>query len=290
MAARTKATSNAATTAGSNAAGADTTADAASDKQPGKAADKSADKSGRGRDANGVITIKKYANRRLYNTATSSYVTLDHLCQMVKDDVDFVVYDAKTGEDITRAVLTQIIVEEESKGQNLLPISFLRQLIGFYGDNLQMVVPRYLESAMGAFAENQGRMRSYMNDAFGMKDAFGGMFPFPPLEDMTKRNVAMFENAMRMFNPMGAGGAAKPSGPSGEPQAGESESGKAGGGEAAEVDVQALKAHLDMLQHQLDILGGMAASQKPSPEDAASEDAAPEDPAAEKPGSKKTKG
>ncbi len=83
-----------------------------------------------------IITIKKYANRRLYNTATSSYVTLDHLCQMVKDDVDFVVYDAKTGEDITRAVLTQIIVEEEGKGQNLLPIGFLRQLIGFYGDNL----------------------------------------------------------------------------------------------------------------------------------------------------------
>lgn len=283
MAARTKTTSNAAANAGSNVAGVDAGADAASAKQAGKTADKSADKSGRGRDANGVITIKKYANRRLYNTATSNYVTLDHLCQMVKDDVDFVVYDAKTGEDITRAVLTQIIVEEESKGQNLLPISFLRQLIGFYGDNLQMVVPRYLESAMGAFAENQGRMRSYMNDAFGMKDAFGGMFPFPPLEDMTKRNVAMFENAMRMFNPMAAGGAAKPSGASGE-----AEAGKAGGGEAADVDVQALKAHLDMLQHQLDILGGMAASQKPSPEHAAADQAASDEPDS-KPGSDKTK-
>src|SRR5665213_895896 len=97
------------------------------------------------------ITIKKYANRRLYNTATSSYVTLDHLCQMVKDGVDFIVYDAKTGEDITRQVLTQIIVEEEGKGQNLLPISFMRKLISFYGDNMQFVVPGYLDYSMQAF-------------------------------------------------------------------------------------------------------------------------------------------
>ncbi|KJV10470.1 hypothetical protein VZ95_04680, partial [Elstera litoralis] len=100
------------------------------------------------------MTIKKYANRRLYNTATSSYVTLDTLCQMVKDDVDFVVYDAKTSEDITRQVLTQIIVEEEGKGQNMLPISFLRQLIGLYGDNMQWLVPSYLETAMQSFARN----------------------------------------------------------------------------------------------------------------------------------------
>ena len=93
-------------------------------------------------DANEPITIKKYANRRLYNTATSSYVTLDHLCQMVQDGVDFTVFDAKTGEDITRSVLTQIIVEEEAKGHNLLPINFLRQLIGFYGDSMQWMVPR----------------------------------------------------------------------------------------------------------------------------------------------------
>ncbi len=144
---------------------------------------------------NKTVTIKKYANRRLYNTATSSYVTLDHLCQMVKDGVEFVVYDAKTGEDITRAVLTQIIVEEEAKGQNLLPIGFLRQLISFYGDNLQMVVPGYLESSMATFAENQERMRSYM------KEAFGGMYPFGSFEDMTKRNLAMMEQAMRMFQP-----------------------------------------------------------------------------------------
>lgn len=144
-----------------------------------------------------AITIKKYANRRLYNTATSSYVTLDHLCQMVKDGVEFVVYDAKTGEDITRSVLTQIIVEEESKGHNLLPIGFLRQLISFYGDNLQMVVPGYLESSMSAFAQNQERMRSYM------QEAFGGIYPFGSMEDMTKRNMAMIEQAMTMFKPIG---------------------------------------------------------------------------------------
>jgi polyhydroxyalkanoate synthesis repressor PhaR len=141
------------------------------------------------------ITIKKYANRRLYNTATSSYVTLDHLCQMVKDGFDFIVYDAKTGEDITRSVLTQIIVEEESKGQNLLPISFLRQLIGFYGDNMQWMVPRYLEYSMQAFARNQEQMREYF------QNTLGGMFPFGRFEEMGKQNLAMFERAMRMFTP-----------------------------------------------------------------------------------------
>ena len=107
-----------------------------------------------------VITIKKYANRRLYNTATSSYVTLDHLCQMVKDGSDFVVYDAKSGDDITRSVLTQIIVEEESKGQNLLPISFLRQLIGAYGDNMhQMLLPSFLEQSMEALPRTTVRWK-----------------------------------------------------------------------------------------------------------------------------------
>lgn len=145
------------------------------------------------------ITIKKYANRRLYNTATSSYVTLDHLCQMVKDGLDFVVYDAKTGDDITRSVLTQIIVEEESKGQNLLPISFLRQLIGFYGDNMQWMVPRYLEYSMQSFSKNQEQMRDYF------QNALGGMFPFGRLEEVGKQNLAMFERAMRMFAPFAEG-------------------------------------------------------------------------------------
>jgi polyhydroxyalkanoate synthesis repressor PhaR len=143
-----------------------------------------------------TVVIKKYANRRLYNTATSSYVTLDHLCQMVKDGVEFTVYDAKSGEDITRSVLTQIIVEEESKGgQNLLPINFLRQLISFYGDNLQFLVPRYLEHTMEYFASNQEQMRSYM------RDTFGGMFPFGRFEDLGKQNIAFFERALKMFAP-----------------------------------------------------------------------------------------
>ena len=144
------------------------------------------------------VTIKKYANRRLYNTSTSSYVTLDHLCQMVKDGVDFAVYDAKSGEDITRAVLTQIIVEEEGKGDNLLPISFLRQIISFYGDSMQrMLLPRYLEHSMDVFSENRERMQSYM------KEAMGGMFPFGSLEDLGKQNMAIFEQTMKMFSPMG---------------------------------------------------------------------------------------
>ncbi|WPZ34975.1 polyhydroxyalkanoate synthesis repressor PhaR [Thalassobaculum sp. OXR-137] len=188
------------------------------------------------------ITIKKYANRRLYNTATSSYVTLDHLCQMVKDGVEFVVYDAKTSEDITRAVLTQIIVEEEAKGQNLLPIGFLRQLISFYGDNLQMVVPGYLESSMAAFSQNQERMRNYM------QEAFGGMYPFGSIEDMTKRNLTMLEQAMSMFTPPGtAPGAAAP-----KP---EPASAPAPTGEDTAAAVRQLQTQLEILQRQLMDLG-----------------------------------
>lgn len=147
------------------------------------------------------VVIKKYANRRLYNTSTSSYVTLDHLAQMVKENTDFVVYDAKTGEDITRQVLTQIIVEEEGKGQHLLPISFLRQLIGFYGDSLQSVVPQYLEHSMKSFSQNQERMRDYMQSTFGFN-------PFAQFEEVGKQNVAMLERAMKMFTPFAAGGEA----------------------------------------------------------------------------------
>ena len=141
------------------------------------------------------IIIKKYANRRLYNTATSSYVTLDHLCQMVKDGADFVVYDAKSGDDITRTVLTHIIVEEESKGETMLPISFLRQLIGLYGDSMQWMVPRYLEYSMQVFVRNQEKMREYV------QQAMDGMFPFSSLEEMSRHNIAIFESAIRMFSP-----------------------------------------------------------------------------------------
>jgi polyhydroxyalkanoate synthesis repressor PhaR len=145
---------------------------------------------------NGPVVVKKYANRRLYNTKSSSYVTLDDLCQMVKDGVDFTVKDAKTGEDITRSVLTQIIVEEESKGgQNLLPIGFLRRLIGFYGDSLQGMVAQYLDFALRGFTQNQEQMRE------NVRKAFGGMFPFGDLEEMSRRNLALYEQAMRMFTP-----------------------------------------------------------------------------------------
>ncbi|HJQ56997.1 MAG TPA: polyhydroxyalkanoate synthesis repressor PhaR [Vineibacter sp.] len=151
-----------------------------------------AESSGSGKPA--PVVIKKYANRRLYNTSTSMYVTLDHLAQMVKDKTEFVVYDAKSGDDITRSVLTQIIFEEENKGQNLLPIAFLRQLIPFYGDNLQGLVPQYLEMAMQSFAKNQEEMRKAMQGAFGFN-------PFAQMEHQTRQNIAMFEQAMKMFNP-----------------------------------------------------------------------------------------
>jgi polyhydroxyalkanoate synthesis repressor PhaR len=149
------------------------------------------------------VVIKKYANRRLYNTATSSYVTLDDLSHMVKGRNEFVVYDAKTGEEITRAVLTQIIVEEEQKGQHLLPISFLRKLIGLYGDSMQWLVPWYLDHAMTTFAHNQDQMRK------NLQDAFGGLFPFGPLEEMGKQNLALFEKTMKMFAPFPVPGAEK---------------------------------------------------------------------------------
>jgi len=148
----------------------------------------------KGKGADGPITIKKYANRRLYNTATSSYVTLDHLCQMVKDGIEFTVFDAKTGEDITRSVLTQIIVEEEAKGENLLPIGFLRQIIGFYGDSMQkFLLPQYLDVMMQAFEKNRTEIQRHMTETFG------SVFPFGQMEEMGKQNIAMFEQAMKML-------------------------------------------------------------------------------------------
>ena len=140
------------------------------------------------------VVVKKYANRRLYNTATSSYVTLDDLARMIKEGGDFVACDAKTGEDITRSVLTQIIVEQEQKGQNLLPISFLRQFISLYGDSMQFLVPGYLEQAMLAFAQNQEQMRRNLQATFGI-------FPFGQFEEMGKQNMALFERALRMLAP-----------------------------------------------------------------------------------------
>lgn len=191
------------------------------------------------------VTIKKYANRRLYNTATSSYVTLDHLCQMVKDGVDFQVFDAKTGEDITRSVLTQIIVEEEGKGgQNLLPISFLRQLIGFYGDNLQHLVPRYLEVSMQSFARNQEQFRSLM------QNAWGPLFPFGRLDDVGKQNMAFFENAMKMWAPFMQQNAEAMEGLSPAAMAGLVPS--SGTSEAGNPALNDLQSKIEGLQRQID--------------------------------------
>jgi polyhydroxyalkanoate synthesis repressor PhaR len=146
-------------------------------------------------DSPEVVIIKKYANRRLYNTKTSSYVTLDHLCEMVKAGTEFEVRDARTGEDITRSVLTQIIFEEEAKGQNLLPIRFLRQLIRFYGDSLQAFVPGYLDMSMENFTRQQEETRRRIAQAFGAGPQ--------ALEAMTRQNLALFEKTMRMFSPFG---------------------------------------------------------------------------------------
>ncbi|MGB3445592.1 MAG: polyhydroxyalkanoate synthesis repressor PhaR [Xanthobacteraceae bacterium] len=140
-------------------------------------------------------TIKKYANRRLYNTGTSTYVTLEDLAAMVKTGEDFLVYDAKTGEDITRSVLAQIIFEQENKaGQNLLPTTFLRQLIRFYGDSMQMVVPRYLEQSIDSLTREQEKFRKQLTDTFS-----GG--PFAPLEEHVRRNMELFERTFSMFKP-----------------------------------------------------------------------------------------
>src|SRR5579862_4021479 len=144
------------------------------------------------------VVVKKYANRRLYNTESSSYITLDNLAEMVRQGRDFVVYDAKTGEDITRGVLTQIIVEQEAKGRALLPTAFLRQLIGFYGDQMQSLVPRFLEQAMGVFSQQQDQMRAAMQKTMG---SMGTLFPFSNMEEVGRQNMAMMERAFSLFTP-----------------------------------------------------------------------------------------
>jgi len=146
------------------------------------------------KSGDGPVVIKKYANRRLYNTASSTYVTLEHLADMVRKGVDFVVYDAKSNDDITRAVLAQIIFDEESRSESLLPIQFLRQLIGFYGNSMQAFLPSYLEMSLASFAEQQERLRHQLS----------GMSPPASLsayEDQVKKNMALFSQAMQMFSP-----------------------------------------------------------------------------------------
>ena len=189
----------------------------------------------------GVVTIKKYANRRLYNTATSSYVTLDHLSQMVKDGIDFTVCDAKSGDDITRNVLTQIIVEEESKGENLLPISFLRQLISFYGAGMQYMVPTYLDQMMQAFAANQEQVAQAMQKSMGGMFSLGAMSDnMEKIEEARRQNIALFQRTMKMFSPFPNGAAEGV--------------GEAGDGEVEELE--SLKQQVDKLQQQLEHLSG----------------------------------
>src|SRR5690242_4899406 len=159
-------------------------------------------KSESGKSGDERVVIKKYANRRLYNTASSSYVTLEHLADMVKKGVDFVVYDAKTNEDITRSVLTQIIFEEESQGQSLLPIQFLRQLIGFYGNSVQSFLPSYLEMSLAAFAQQQERMRTQFA-SLGQPMGIGGF------DEQIRQNLALFDRAMKMFSPFAPYGRAE---------------------------------------------------------------------------------
>jgi polyhydroxyalkanoate synthesis repressor PhaR len=156
----------------------------------------------------GRVVIKKYANRRLYNTASSSYVTLEHLSEMVKQNIDFVVYDAKSNEDITRSVLTQIIFEEESQGQSLLPIQFLRQLIGFYGNSMQSFLPSYLELSLASFTQQQDRLRSQLG-ALGGVPGIGG-----PFDETIRQNLALFDRAMKMFSPFAY---ARPDDPAAKP-------------------------------------------------------------------------
>ena len=198
-----------------------------------------------GSGAPGPIIIKKYANRRLYNTKTSSYVTLDHLCDMVKDGIEFEVRDARTGEDITRQVLAQIIFEEENKGQHLLPIQFLRQLIRFYGDSLQAFVPSYLELSMESFAKNQQEMREKF------AEAFGGKFGFKDFEKMSRQNIEMFERAMRMFNPFRPGGPGMPPTAANGQEPPAKTDATATPAPANDTAIDDLKRKLDELQNQL---------------------------------------
>jgi polyhydroxyalkanoate synthesis repressor PhaR len=176
------------------------------------------------------VVVKKYANRRLYNTESSSYITLDNLADMVRQGRDFVVFDAKTGEDITRSGLTQIFVEEEGKGRALLPTAFLRQLIGFYGDQMQSLVPRFLEQAMGVFSQQQDQMRAAMQKTMG---SMGTLFPFSNMEEVGRQNMAMMERAFSLFTPFYRG-----------PEATDAN--------RAQAEIAALRAEVEVLRKQLE--------------------------------------
>jgi polyhydroxyalkanoate synthesis repressor PhaR len=194
------------------------------------------------------ILIKKYANRRLYNTTTSSYVTLGHLSELVKEGAEFIVEDAKTGEDITRSVLTQIIFEEEGKGQNLLPIRFLRQLISYYGDNLESVVPQYLEFTMESFTRNQDTLREHF--AGGLANAAN---PLSPFEEVTRQNMAMFQQAMKAFNPFPTPPQPAAEAPNAAPEPAKPAAAAPAARDSAD-DLSSLKDKLSELEKQIDQL------------------------------------
>ena len=194
------------------------------------------------------VVIKKYANRRLYNTASSSYVTLEHLSEMVKQNVDFVVYDAKTNEDITRSVLTQIIFEEESQqGQSLLPIQFLRQLIGFYGNSMQAFLPSYLELSLASFTQQQERMRTQFTSLSQKPGA-------TVFDEQVRQNLALFDRAMKMFSPFAY--AAKPEDSPAPAAAPAPRAETAAAPPAADEALVALRKQMEDMQAQIEKLAG----------------------------------
>jgi polyhydroxyalkanoate synthesis repressor PhaR len=205
-------------------------------------------------DTRPPVVVKKYANRRLYNTESSSYITLETLAEMVRHGRDFVVYDAKSGDDITRGVLTQIIVDEESKGRAMLPTAFLRQLIGFYGDSMQGLVPKYLEGAMANFARQQEQMRA------AMQKTMGGFFPFG-IEEISRQNMAMMERAMSLFTPF------YPTPASGETQHDDPhDAPTAPSSSAMEVASTVLEEELANLRAEIETLRGqLAEARQPKP-------------------------
>ena len=201
---------------------------------------------GKTKDGEAVV-IKKYANRRLYNTSTSAYVTLEDLAKMVRDGVDFVVFDAKTNEELTRQILTQIIFEEESRGQALLPVQFLRQLIGFYGGQMEGVLPSYLEMSLENFSRQQGQFREQMTKAFGTTPGaslMGGGF----MEAAAKQNMAMFENAMKMFPAFAYGRA--------EAEAPDQTAPSPNAAPAADPALDEMRRQMDEMRAQIDRLAG----------------------------------
>ncbi len=200
-----------------------------------RVADKTSEKGPKGTDG-GAVIVKKYANRRLYNTATSTYVTLEDLAAMVREGTEFLVYDAKTNEDLTRQILTQIIFEEESRGEALLPVQFLRQLIGFYGGQMQGVLPSYLEMSLENFSQQQEQLRGQFAKAFGATPGAG------LIDEAVKRNMAMFEQAMKMFPGFAYGRTETPAAPAAEAP------------KAADDPMAEMRRQMDEMRAQIDRL------------------------------------